>query len=186
MLLRVHELAYGPPVQSARYAGPPMFARGRKRRTLVLWAAVPLVVGIGIGVLIGGSLQSRSHQNTGASPTTSPVPDQLEYTDMPCDPGSSVLVLHSLEGAMPEADVRVLVDYETMWVEHRESANPALRGQSAFLSRRDDVCPVIVPEDTRFTQFIWIGPFPSETAPALCEALLKVTGKNCIPAPVVR
>lgn len=185
MLLRLRELAYGPPVQSARYAGPPMFARGRKRRTLVL-AVVPLVVGIGIGMLIGGNLQSKSPQNSGV-PTPSPaVPDQLEYTDMPCDPGSSVLVLHSLEGAMAQSEVRVLLDYETMWVRHRESANPALRGQTALLSRRDDVCPVIVPEDSRFTQFIWLGPFPSDTAPALCEALFKVTGKNCIPAQVVR
>ncbi|WP_285645975.1 hypothetical protein [Lentzea sp. NBRC 102530] len=148
--------------------------------------AVPLVVGIGIGVLIGGNLQSQSTQDTGATPTPPAVPDQLEYTDMPCDPGSSVLVLHSLEGAMRESDVRVLLDYETMWVQHRESANPALSGQTAQLSRRDDVCPVIVPEDPRFTQFIWLGPFPSDTAPALCEALLKVTGKNCIPAQVVR
>ncbi|MGI5501218.1 hypothetical protein [Lentzea sp. CA-135723] len=163
-----------------------MFARGRKRRTLVLLAAVPLVVGIGIGVLIGGNLRPESTENTGATPTSPAVPDQLEYTDMPCDPGSSVLVLHSLEGAMRESDVRVLLDYETLWVQYREGANPALRGQTAQLSRRDDVCPVIVPEDTRFTQFIWIGPFPSDTAPALCEALLKVTGRNCIPAQVVR
>ncbi|WP_144065592.1 hypothetical protein [Lentzea albidocapillata] len=173
-------------MQSARYAGPPMFARGRKRRTLVVWVAVPLAVGIGIGMLIGGNLQSQSRQNAGDATTSPAVPDQLEYTDMPCDPGSSVLVLHSLEGAMPDSEVRVLLDYETMWVRHRESANPALRGQTALLSRRDDVCPVIVPEDSRFTQFIWLGPFPSDTAPALCEALFKVTGKNCIPAQVVR
>ncbi|MFD4674056.1 hypothetical protein ACFWNN_30355 [Lentzea sp. NPDC058450] len=148
--------------------------------------AVPLVVGIGIGVLIGGNLRPESSENTGATPSSPVVPDQLEYTDMPCDPGSSVLVLHSLEGAMRESDVRVLLDYETLWVRYRENANPELRGQTAQLSRRDDVCPVIVPEDTRFTQFIWIGPFPSDTAPALCEALLKVTGRNCIPAQVVR
>jgi hypothetical protein len=163
-----------------------MFARGRNRRTVLAWAVIPLVIGIGIGVLVGGDLQSQSHQNTGVAPISPAVPDQLEYTDMPCDPGSSVLVLHSLEGAMPQSEVRVLLDYETMWVKHRESANPALRGQTAFLTRRDDVCPVIVPEDTRFTQFVWLGPFPSDTAPALCEALFKVVGKNCIPAQVVR
>jgi hypothetical protein len=163
-----------------------MFARQRKRRILIVWAVIPLVVGIGIGMLIGGNLQSESPQNTGASPISPAVPDQLEYTDMPCDPGSSVLVLHSLEGAMPQSEVQVLLDYETMWVKHRESANPALRGQTALLTRRDDVCPVIVPEDTRFTQFIWLGPFPSDTAPGLCEALFKVIGKNCIPAQVVR
>ena len=163
-----------------------MFARGGKRRTLVALAAVPLVVGIGIGVLIGGNLQSKSPENTGATPRTSAEPVQLDYTDMPCDPGSSVLVLHSLEGAMRAEDVRTLLDYETMWVQHRENANPALRGQTAFLTRRDDVCSAIVPNDTRFTQFVWLGPFQSDIAPSLCEALLKVTGKNCIPAQVVR
>jgi len=163
-----------------------MFARGGKRRTLVAWAAIPLVVGIGIGLLIGGNLQSKSPENTGATPTAPVEPVQLEYTDMPCDPGSSVLVLHSLEGAMRAEDVKTLLDYETMWVQHRESVNPALRGQTAFLSRRDDVCSAIVPNDTRFTQFVWLGPFQSDIAPSLCEALLKVTGKNCIPAQVVR
>jgi hypothetical protein len=151
-----------------------------------VWTAIPLVVGIGIGVLIGGHLGPSSPVSTGAFPTASNEPAQLEYTDMPCDPGSSVLVLHSLEGAMPAADVKVLLDYETMWVKHRESANPALRGQTALLSRRDDVCDAIVPEDSRFTQFIWLGPFQSDVAPSLCEALLKVTWKNCIPAQVVR
>ncbi|MFD4638827.1 hypothetical protein ACFWN2_16045 [Lentzea sp. NPDC058436] len=150
------------------------------------WAAIPLVIGIGIGVLIGGNLQPDAPENTGATPTTSAEPVQLDYTDMPCDPGSSVLVLHSLEGAMRAEDVRTLLDYETMWVRHRENANPALRGQSAFLSRRDDVCSAIVPNDTRFTQFVWLGPFQTDIAPSLCEALLKVTGKNCIPAQVVR
>ncbi|WP_329793285.1 hypothetical protein V1227_15615 [Lentzea sp. DG1S-22] len=172
-------------MQSARYAGPPMFARGSKRRALVAWAALPLVVGIGIGVLIGGDLTPPAPVN----PTpTAPVnePPQLEYTDMPCDPGSSVLVLHSLEGAMPAADVKVLLDYETLWVRYRENANPVLRGQTALLTRRDDVCDAIVPNDPKFTQFVWIGPFQSDVAPSLCEALLKVTGKNCIPAQVVR
>ena len=149
------------------------------------WAAIPLVVGIGIGVLIGGGLRQSSPVGSGiTTPRNEPV--QLEYTDMPCDPGSSVLVLHSLEGAMRTEDVKVLLDYETMWVRHRESANPALRGQTALLTRRDDVCDAIVPLDTRFTQFVWIGPFPSDVAPALCEALLKVTWENCIPAQVVR
>lgn len=149
------------------------------------WAALPLVVGIGIGVLIGGNLRPSSPAGSGGVPLTS-EPVQLEYTDMPCDPGSSVLVLHSLEGSMSVDDVKVLLDYETMWVKHRESTNPALRGQTALLTRRDDVCDAVVPEDSRFTQFVWLGPFPSDVAPALCEALLKVTGKNCIPAQVVR
>lgn len=149
------------------------------------WAAIPLVVGIGIGMLIGGNLRPSTPANSGI--TTRPnEPVRLDYTDMPCDPGSSVLVLHSLEGAMSADDVKVLLDYETMWVKHRESANPALQGQTALLTRRDDVCDAIVPEDSRFTQFIWIGPFQSDVAPALCEALLKVTWKNCIPAQVVR
>lgn len=162
-----------------------MFARGSKRRTLVAWAAIPLAVGIGIGMLIGGNLRPSSPDHFGATtPPSEPV--RLDYTDMPCDPGSSVLVLHSLEGAMQASDVKVLLDYETMWVRHRESANPALRGQTAQLTRRDDVCDAIVPGDSRFTQFVWIGPFPSDVAPALCEALLKVTWENCIPAQVVR
>ncbi|MGW6934407.1 hypothetical protein ACWGE0_30415 [Lentzea sp. NPDC054927] len=173
-------------MQSARYAGPPLFARGHNRRTLVLWAAIPLVVGIVIGVLIGGKFRPSSSVSTGTFPTSPNEPAQLEYTDMPCDPGSSVLVLHSLEGSMQTSDVKVLLDYETMWVKHRESANPALSGQTALLTRRDDVCDAIVPEDSRFTQFVWIGPFPSDVAPSLCEALLKVTWKNCIPAQVVR
>ncbi len=162
-----------------------MFARGHKRRTLAL-AAIPLVVGIGIGMLIGGHLGPASTVDGESSPTPRSEPVQLEYSDMPCDPGSSVLVLHSLEGAMRAEEVKVLVDYETMWVQHREGTNPALRDQTAFLTRRDDVCTAIVPEDTRFTQFVWIGPFPSDVAAGLCEDLLKVTGKNCIPAQVVR
>ena len=151
----------------------------------MVWVAIALVIGIGIGVLIGGGLRPSSPAGSGSTaPSNEPV--QLEYTDMPCDPGSSVLVLHSLEGAMQAKDVKVLLDYETMWVRHRESANPALRGQTALLTRRDDTCDAIVPEDTRFTQFVWIGPFPSDVAPSLCEALLKVTWGNCIPAQVVR
>lgn len=101
-----------------------MFARGSKRRTLVAWAAVPLVIGVGIGMLIGGNLRPPADDDTrfGASPT--PVePARLDYTDMPCDPGSSVVVLHSLEGAMPASDVKVLLDYETLWVRYREGAN---------------------------------------------------------------
>ncbi|WP_156094358.1 hypothetical protein [Lentzea aerocolonigenes] len=171
-------------MQSVRHAGQPLFARGRNRRTLVAWAAVPLVVGIGIGVLIGGNLRPPSPVDD--SPATPSEPVRLDYTDMPCDPGSSVLVLHSLEGAMRVEDVKTLVDYETMWVKHRENANPALRGQTALLSRRDDVCDAIVPEDSRFTQFVWIGPIQSDIAPSLCTALLKVTWENCIPAQVVR
>jgi hypothetical protein len=171
-------------VQSVRHAGQPLFARVRNRRTLVAWVAVPLAIGLGIGVLIGGNLGPPAR--VGTSPTSPHRPVQLDYTDMPCDPGSSVLVLHSLEGAMRVEDVKVLLDYETMWVKHRESANPALRGQTALLSRRDDVCDAIVPEDPRFTQFVWIGPFQSDIAPSLCEALLKVTWENCIPAQVVR
>ncbi|MFD5825018.1 hypothetical protein [Lentzea sp. NPDC060358] len=149
-------------------------------------AAVPLAVGIGIGLLIGGSLSPSTPAGTSASPSPRTEPVQLEYSDMPCDPGSSVLVLHSLEGAMRAEEVKVLLDYESLWVQYRESANPALRDQTAFLSRRDDVCSAIVPDDTRFTQFIWIGPFPSVVAPGLCEALLKVPGRNCIAAQVVR
>lgn len=162
-----------------------MFARGHNRRTVVALAAIPLAVGIGIGLLIGGNLEP-SPISTGASPTPRNEPVQLEYSDMPCDPGSSVLVLHSLEGAMRAEEVKVLLDYESLWVQYRENADPALRDQTAFLSRRDDVCSAIVPDDTRFSQFIWIGPFPSDVAPRLCGALLKVTGKNCIPAQVVR
>ncbi|MFD9700671.1 hypothetical protein [Lentzea sp. NPDC059081] len=173
-------------MQSARYAGPPLFARGHNRRTFVALAAIPLVIGIGIGVLIGGRLEPSSPVTTGTSTTPRDEPVQLEYSDMPCDPGSSVLVLHSLEGAMRAEDVKVLLDYETLWVQYRENANPALKGQTAFLSRRDDVCSAIVPEDPRFTQFIWIGPFPSVVAPGLCDALLKVPGRNCIAAQVVR
>jgi hypothetical protein len=150
----------------------------------VAWAVIPLVVGIGIGVLIGGNLRPPAAVRT--TPPAVPSESPLEYTDMPCDPGSSVLVLHSLEGAMQAKDVKVLLDYETMWVKYRESANPALHGQTAQLTRRDDVCDAIVPEDSRFTRFVWIGPFPSDVAPSLCEALLKVTWKNCIPAQVVR
>ncbi|WP_089962196.1 hypothetical protein [Lentzea xinjiangensis] len=150
--------------------------------------ALPLVIGIGIGVLIGDGLRPPAAEDTrtGTAPTARNEPVQLEYTDMPCDPGSSVLVLHSLEGAMSAEDVDVLLRYETMWVKHRENANPALRDQTALLTRRDDVCDAIVPDDPRFTQFVWIGPFQSAVAPSLCEALLKVVGKNCIPAQVVR
>lgn len=172
-------------MQSARYAGPPLFARGHNRRTLAL-AAVPLVIGIGIGLLIGGQFDSSPtplDTRTAPAPRDEPV---LEYSDMPCDPGSSVLVLHSLEGAMRAEEVKVLLDYESLWLRYRSGANPALRDQTAFLSRRDDVCTAIVPEDPRFAQFIWTGPFPSVVAQGLCDALLKVPGRNCIAAQVVR
>ncbi|SDG09039.1 hypothetical protein SAMN05216553_105284 [Lentzea fradiae] len=172
-------------MQSARYAGPPLFARGHNRRTVAL-AAVPLVIGIGIGLLIGGGFDSPTPRGTDTAATPRNEPVQLEYSDMPCDPGSSVLVLHSLEGAMSAEEVKVLLDYEALWVRYRSAANPALRDQSAFLSRRDDVCTAIVPDDTRFAQFIWVGPFPSVVAPGLCDALLKVPGRNCIAAQVVR
>ncbi len=160
----------------------------RQRRTLAACAVVVLAAGIGLGTLIDSPSHPAPTQ-TSPPPLPSPSPVPLEYSDMPCDPGSSVLVLHSLDDSLAPADVKLLVDYETMWVKNRaDAANPALKGHVAHLSRRDDVCAALVPDSVagEFTRFVWIGAFPTDIAPALCEALLKVTGKNCIPAEVVR
>ena len=117
----------------------------------------------------------------GGPPPVPPIPPSADRRPTHDDDSDDPNARHPL--------VKLLVDYETMWVKNRaETANPALRGHVAHLSRRDDVCASLVPDSVagEFTRFVWIGAFPSDIAPAMCEALLKVTGKNCIPAEVVR
>jgi hypothetical protein len=157
----------------------------RKRRTLAAWAAIPLAAGIALGTMIGGppSAPEKPPVQAIAAETGGP-----ELTPMPCTPGDSVLVLHSLKDDDSAADIKLRMDFETLWVRQRTAVAPALKDHVARLSTRDATCPAVLggnrPTSRNYTRFVWIGPFPSDSAPALCEALLKVVGSNCIPARV--
>ena len=163
----------------------------RKRRTLAAWAALPLAMGIALGTIIGGPPEVPETPPVQAGAATAPRPSepQLEHTPMPCNPGESVLVLHSLEDSDSPADIKLRMDFETLWVKQRMGDAPALKGHVARLSTRDATCSAVLrgdrPTPANFTRFVWIGPFPADSAPALCAALLKVAGANCIPARVV-
>jgi hypothetical protein len=161
-----------------------------KRRTIVALAAILLVAGITIGVLSAGSPSEADPSGVQAGMPTSSSPGPIadvryKYAEMRCSPGDSVLVLHSLKKSTASADVQLLLDYETMWIRNRSPRAGALNGLEARLSTRDATCPkVIGAAGEEFTLFVWVGPFPSATAPEMCEALAKVVGDNCTPSPV--
>ncbi|NUT46885.1 MAG: hypothetical protein HOV94_06115 [Saccharothrix sp.] len=168
-----------------------------RRRTLAAWAAVPLVLGVALGTMIGGSSGDAGSPPVQAgaalssSPPTSESVAPVEYSEMPCEPGKSVLVLHSLEDSDGPAGIRTRLDYETMMIGQRRKGVDALTDKVAKVSKRDATCPAVLlgesPDkntDKKFTAFVWIGPFPSNEAPAMCEVLHKITWTNCSPVHV--
>ncbi|MET9632946.1 hypothetical protein ABZX92_36365 [Lentzea sp. NPDC006480] len=168
----------------------------RKRRTLAGWAVVPLALGVAFGVMITGRSSEAEAPPVQAGAATSSAPASevatpVEYSAMPCEAGTSVLVLHSLEESNTAAHVRTLLDYETTMIEQRRPGVEALKDKTAKVTRRDATCPAVLGgegpgknTDERFTRFVWVGPFPSDDAAGMCEKLDKIAWKNCLPVHV--
>jgi hypothetical protein len=163
-----------------------------KRRTIVVGAISLLVLGITLGAQVGGPSDGTTTPSAQSNAAVSaPADVQLPYSRMPCEQGKSVLVLHSLEESAAAADVKLLLDYETMWLGQRLPGDKLPDGAKVRLSTRQDTCPKVLqgstPDrdtDKRYSRFVWLGPVPSDRAPALCDDLHKVTWKNCSPVGV--
>lgn len=157
-----------------------------KRRRLATWGAILLAVGIWFGWFIGGpaSAPEKPPVQAGAATSTTVPPAEVRYSPMPCDPGTSVLVLHSFNEPIAAADMQAYLDFETVWIRHHVADLPALTDQQPRLTTRDAVCPPALNGiDAAYTRFIWIGPFPSADTQSLCVALRKLP-KDCFAARV--
>lgn len=158
-----------------------------KRRTIAVLSTVVLIAGMVIGAQFGGSSEKDgppAQAAVASSSSSQATGEPYAYSEMRCAPGTSVLVLHSIEKSTGPAEIKLLLDYETMWVAQRVPKADALKNRVPELSRRDATCPRVVgAAGEQFTQFVWIGPFPSDIAPELCRALAKTAGDNCTPAP---
>lgn len=155
---------------------------------LVVWAAVLFVLGLVAGRLLTPT-PSIDEPVKAAVPQTIPLsvenatpPSEPAYEPVPCDAGTSVVLLKSMKADEASRYAKSFVELESA----RLAA--ILQPQyKIYASKREQLCPRMLGTDTpaEYTVFVWLGPVPSTDAPKVCETIGKPKRHDCYPIPAV-